>query len=139
MERLNKTRAFLTEFIIVILFFSVAAVITINLYVEANRRNDENLLMERVSMQAQSVAENIRAKKEYYSKSSMHTEFLDEDMNIVREDEATYVQRVIVSHINKDDKMVGKEYQYDIVISLIENNQVLYSLKFRQYVGKEEE
>ena len=96
MERLNKTRAFLTEFIIVILFFSVAAVIAINLYVEADQRNDESVLKSLLSMQVQSVAENIRAQKDNYSSIGMYTEYLDEDMCTIDEKKAQYMQKIIL-------------------------------------------
>ncbi len=133
MERLNKTRAFLTEFIIVILFFSVAAVIAINLYVEADQRNDESVLKSLLSMQVQSVAENIRAQKDNYSSIGMYTEYLDEDMCTIDEKKAQYMQKIIVSVVGDKVMTTGREYKYDIVISDIDSEEELFSLTFRQY------
>ena len=137
MERLNKTRAFLTEFIIVILFFSVAAVIAINLYVEADQRNDESVLKSLLSMQVQSVAENIRAQKDNYSSIGMYTEYLDEDMCTIDEKKAQYMQKIIVSVVGDKVMTTGREYKYDIVISDIDSEEELFSLTFRQYVSGE--
>ena len=88
MESLNKTRAFLTEFIIVILFFSIAAVITIRLYVEADGINDKSQVLSKAVMQAQSVAECIRTENSLYEEPGIYTEYLDENMYSVKKDEA---------------------------------------------------
>ncbi len=137
MEKLNKTRAFLTEFIIVILFFSVAAVITIGLYVEANNKNDESVLLAKVSLQAQSIAENIRSNQSIYSNEGIYTEFLDEGMNIVDEDEAMYQQKIIVSKVQDESITAGVLYQYDILYVELDTERDIYSLSLNQYKSGE--
>lgn len=137
MESLNKTRAFLTEFIIVILFFSIAAVITIGLYVEADERNDESLILSKAAIQAQSVAECTRAENSLYKETGIYTEYLDENMYSVNEDEAVYVQKVIVNTIDKKDDKYGKEYKYDIIIESVEDGKNIYTLTIRKYISKE--
>lgn len=137
MEKLNKTRAFLTEFIIVILFFSFAAVIAIGLYVEANRKNDESVLLSKASMQAQSVAESIRADNSVYDKEGIYTEYLDENMNIVSEDEATYAQKIIVTAINSGDSAIGTEYQYKIIIVDADSDENVFEISLHKYESRE--
>lgn len=137
MEKLNKTRAFLTEFIIVILFFSVAAVITIGLYVEANNKNDESVLLAKVSLQAQSIAENIRSNQSIYGNEGIYTEFLDEGMNIVDEDEAMYQQKIIVSKVQDESITAGNLYQYDILYVDLDTERDIYSLSLNQYKSGE--
>lgn len=137
MEKLNKTRAFLTEFIIVILFFSVAAVITIGLYVEANSKNDESVLLSKASMQAQSVAESIRANNSIHDKVGIYTEYLDEDMNIVEESEAAYTQRIVVTAISDEEIVAGTEYQYTIIIIDMESGENVFEITLNKYESRE--
>lgn len=137
MEKLNKTRAFLTEFIIVILFFSIAAVITISLYVDANKKNDESVLLSKASLQAQSVAESIRANNSVYEKEGIYTEYLDVNMNIVSEDEAEYIQKIIVTATKDEGIVAGIEYQYKIMIMSLDNDDNIFEISLNKYDSME--
>lgn len=137
MDKLNKTRAFLTEFIIVILFFSVAAVITMQLFVVANNHSDDNKRISDAVIHAQTVAENIRAGVKYYGKEGIYSEYLDENMELVDESEAVYIEKVIVSISQEESTAAGDVYDYDIVISDADSDEVWYSLSFKQYQSKE--
>lgn len=137
MESLNKTRAFLTEFIIVILFFSIAAVIIIRLYVEADGINDSSLILSKAVMKAQSVSECIRAEKPLYEETGIYTEYLDENMYGVSENEAIYVQKIIVSSIEDNDNIYGTIYEYKIVIESLKDKNIIYTLSLKRYISKE--
>ncbi|MBQ2744662.1 MAG: hypothetical protein IJF37_03475 [Lachnospiraceae bacterium] len=137
MEKLNKTRAFLTEFIIVILFFSIAAVITIGLYVESDKKDDESVLLAKVSLQAQSIAENIRSGQSVYDSEGIYTEFLDENMNIVAEEEAAYEQKVMVSKVNDEKVTAGNLYEFDIIYVDMITEEDIYSVTLNQYSSGE--
>lgn len=138
MEKLNKTRAFLTEFIIVILFFSVAAVITMELYAEANNMNNENRWLSDSVIHTQSVAEKIKAGVIYYNDEGIYTKYLNEDMEYVEQEQAFFEEKVIVSILGTDiEKDAGTLYSYDIVIDNIDSGKEIYSLNVRQYVSKE--
>lgn len=137
MEKLNKTRAFLTEFIIVILFFSVAAVITMELYAEANNMNNENRWLSDSVIHTQSVAEKIKAGVIYYNDEGIYTKYLNKDMEYVDQEQAFFEEKVIVSILGTEIEDAGKLYSYDIVIDNIDSGKEIYSLNIRQYVSKE--
>ncbi|MBQ6814913.1 MAG: hypothetical protein IJP13_05190 [Lachnospiraceae bacterium] len=138
MEKLNKTRAFLTEFIIVILFFSVAAVITMELYAEANNMNNENGWLSDSVIHTQSVAEKIKAGVIYYNDEGIYTKYLNEDMEYVEKEQAFFEEKVIVSILGSEiENDAGTLYSYDIVIDNIDSGKEIYSLNVRQYVSKE--
>lgn len=137
MESLNKTRAFLTEFIIVILFFSIATVIIIRLYVEADGINDKSLALSKAAMQAQSVSECIRADESLYGQPGIYTEYLDKDMYFVSEDMAEYVQKIVVNSIDEVDNTYGEMYEYNIVIESLKDRNTIYALSLRRYISKE--
>lgn len=137
MVKLNKTRAFLTEFIIVILFFSVAAVITMELYVEAHNMSEENIHISNATMYAQSAAENIRAGSVYFGKDGIFSEYLDENMEITDETSAVYLKKVVVSVIDEESGDNGTMRSYKIIISDAESGKEWYSLEFKQYERKE--
>ena len=136
MKKLNKTRAFLTEFIIVILFFSIAAVITIQLYAKANdtsKRNEE--LIDSVIC-AQTVAENIKSEIAVYNSEGIYVKYRDKDMNYV-DDKDFYEEKVIVSVVDEASSQVGTLYDYEIIIINSETNKEIYSLVMSKYVSKE--
>lgn len=136
MKEHNKTRAFLMEFIIVILFFSIAAVITLQLFANANSKSRDNDDMINAVICAQSVAENIRAEVSDYNKEGIYTKYLDSDFNYV-EDGAYYEEKVIVSLIEDYSSEIGTLYEYEIIISNVGDNKEIYSLTMSKYVSKE--
>ena len=133
MVKLNKTRAFLTEFIIVILFFSVAAVITMELYVEAHNMGEDNVHISNATIYAQSTAENIRAGSVYFGKDGIFSEYLDNNMEITDESSAVYLKKVVVSVVDEESTDNGTMRRYSIIISDAQNGKEWYSLEFKQY------
>ena len=136
MKEHNKTRAFLMEFIIVILFFSIAAVITLQLFANANNKSEANDDMIDAVICVQSVAENIRAEVSEYNEEGIYTKYLDNDFNYVTED-AYYEEKVIVSISNEHSLDIGTLFEYEIIISSVEDSKEIYSLKMSKYVSKE--
>lgn len=136
MKEHNKTRAFLMEFIIVILFFSIAAVITLQLFANANNKSEANDDVIDAVICAQSVAENIRAEVSEYNEEGIYTKYLDNDFNYVTED-AYYEEKVIVSISNEHSLDIGTLFEYEIIISSVEDSKEIYSLKMSKYVSKE--
>lgn len=136
MKEHNKTRAFLMEFIIVILFFSVAAVITLQLFANANSKSEANKDMINAVILAQSVAENIRAEVSVYNKEGIYTKYLDSDLNYV-EEEGYYEEKVIVSLVEEKSSDIGGLYEYEIIISSIRDDKEIFTLTMSKYVSKE--
>lgn len=136
MKEHNKTRAFLMEFIIVILFFSIAAVITLQLFAHANSKSEANNDMINAVVCAQSVAENIRAEVSVYNGEGIYTRYLDNDLNYV-ENEAYYEETVIVSLVEEKSSDIGMLYEYEIIISNVKDNKEIFTLTMSKYVSKE--
>lgn len=136
MKKLNKTRAFLTEFIIVILFFSIAAVITIQLYANANDTSNKNEELIDAVICAQTVAENIKSEIAVYNSEGIYIRYKDKDMNYV-EDKDYYEEKVIVSVVDEGTTEVGTLYNYEIIIINSNTNEEIYSLSMSKYVSKE--
>ena len=130
MIKLNKTRAFLTEFIIVILFFSIAAVITMELYVEAHNMSKSGISLSDATVYAGNVAEHIRAGEQRYNDDGIFTDYLDEDINSTGKTEAVYIKKVVVS----TDKSLRR---YSIIMAEAKNEEEIYSLEFMQFESKE--
>ncbi len=59
MKANEKSRAFLTEFIIVILFFSIAAVIVVNIFVKANEKSKESYELTHITYLLENMEEAI--------------------------------------------------------------------------------
>jgi hypothetical protein len=136
MQKLNKTRAFLTEFIIVILFFSIAAVITIQLFANANDKSNKNEELIDAVICAQTVAENIKSEIAIYNSEGIYTKYRDKDMNYVSEKDY-FEEKVIVSVVDSAISEAGMLYNYEIIILNSITNEEIYSLNMSKYVSKE--
>ena len=136
MREHNKTRAFLMEFVIVVLFFSIAAVITLQLFANANNKSEDNDDMINAVICAQTVAENIRSEVSEYDEEGIYIKYLDRDMNYVDE-EAYYEEKVMVSIDKEASSELGQLYNYKIIIMDSNKNKEIYSLNLSKYVAKE--
>ena len=136
MREHNKTRAFLMEFVIVVLFFSIAAVITLQLFANANNKSEDNDDMINAVICAQTVAENIRSEVSEYDEEGIFIKYLDRDMNYVDE-EAYYEEKVIVSIDKEASSELGQLYNYKIILMDSNKNKEIYSLNLSKYVAKE--
>ncbi len=61
MKNIGKVRAFLTEFVLVILFFSLSAVIALQLFLKANDKSEQSRNLTMAYMVAEQTAEAIKA------------------------------------------------------------------------------
>ena len=136
MREHNKTRAFLMEFVIVVLFFSIAAVITLQLFANANNKSEDNDDMINAVICAQTVAENIRSEVSEYDEEGIYIKYLDRDMNYVDE-EAYYEEKVMVSIDKEASSELGQLYNYKIIIMDSNKNKEIYSLNLSKYIAKE--
>ncbi|NLL93286.1 MAG: hypothetical protein GX225_03945 [Clostridiales bacterium] len=59
MNNIQRNRTFLTEFIIVILFFSIASVIIVNLYVKANDKSEASYNLTKASILCENLATEL--------------------------------------------------------------------------------
>lgn len=105
MQRLEKTRAFLTEFIIVILFFTISSVITVRLFVEANRKSVDSIVMTDGYLKAESIAEQIQAY--IYTGKELTDNYMTEDLGYIKGEESYYYQ-----YFDKDYNVTGKKEAY---------------------------
>lgn len=60
MENIHKTRAFLTEFIIVIFFFAISMVITVHLFVSATEKSENAVNLTNSTIAMDNVAAKIK-------------------------------------------------------------------------------
>ena len=124
------------EFVIVVLFFSIAAVITLQLFANANNKSEDNDDMINAVICAQTVAENIRSEVSEYDEEGIFIKYLDRDMNYVDE-EAYYEEKVIVSIDKEASSELGQLYNYKIILMDSNKNKEIYSLNLSKYVAKE--
>ena len=61
MKNIGKVRAFLTEFVLVILFFSLSAVIALQLFLKANDKSEQSRNLTMAYMVAEQTAEAIKS------------------------------------------------------------------------------
>ena len=91
MNRLEKTRAFLTEFIIVILFFAISAVITVQLFAEANKKSSDSISITEGNLKSQTLIEELKSYLKQDGISGADT-YMTETAGYIKEDTGLYYQ-----------------------------------------------
>lgn len=148
MNRLEKTRAFLTEFIIVILFFTISAVITVQLFVKANKKSNDSISITKGNFKSETLIEELKANirqdgisgAEYYmtdtvsyikSDTGLYYQYFDKDFNVVGEDDAYVLGKVI---INTDKRLQGN--LYTVKVSFENTEKTICSIETKIYKGE---
>lgn len=127
-----KSGLFLIEFMIVLLFFSISAVVCVSIFVHANRLNQENSEKNRALFLAQSMAEEI--------KGSGLTGLYEMDHEKTRLGYSFYYDE----NWEKTDR-TGKQYEMTVVVTpegnmekayiiVKKEEQELFSLPVKHYI-----
>ena len=118
MKNIGRVRAFLTEFVLVILFFSLSAVIALQLFLKANDKSELSKNMTMAHIIAEQTAEAIKSEEEESSLKEWLEKrgcWYDEDWNACAEAEAKFVLSLSVAK----EKTVAGEL-IDIVVTVSE-------------------
>ncbi|MBE5939089.1 MAG: type II secretion system protein [Lachnospiraceae bacterium] len=130
MGKRDRTRAFLTEFIIVVLFFSVASVITIQLFVAASEKSNKANEIANASVIIEDTIENILAtdKEADIKTDDEYTVYYDDNWTEVTEEMSKYILTVnnTVSDEEAGTLLTGKVYISD-------GNSEIMSATFAKY------
>ena len=151
MQRLEKTRAFLTEFIIVILFFTISSVITVQLFVAANKKSAESISITQGYLKAETLAEQIKANIDF-SKENVIYDYMTKEAGYIldeNKDNEYYFQ-----YFDKDYKETDKDdayiygivsiksqetsagLLYNIIVSFNNNSNTIVNIDFNIYDGR---
>lgn len=137
MEGIGKTRAFLTELIIVILFFSLAAVITLQLFLAAADESNLSTVKTNAHLKMQMIAEEVRGHGVYidslFSEANgwyNGTRYYNGDFVLCAEEDAEYVLTVkltkdeteagVMSHVSLEMCSTEQEQLGKIAVSVYE-------------------
>lgn len=148
MNRLEKTRAFLTEFIIVILFFTISAVITVQLFVEANKKSNDSISITKGNIMSETLIEELKASllkdgisgaenymsdiAEYVKEDTgLYYQYFDKAFNMADKDDAYVLGKVI---IKTDEKPQGK--LYTVTVSFENTEKTICSMETKIYTGE---
>ena len=148
MNRLEKTRAFLTEFIIVILFFTISAVITVRLFVEANKKSNDSINITKGNIMSETIIEELKANisrdgingAEYYMSEDvsyikdgegLYYQYFDKEFNTVGKADAYVLGKVI---IKADKKLQGN--LYTVTVSFENTEKTICSIETKIYDGE---
>lgn len=151
MERLEKTRAFLTEFIIVILFFTISSVITVQLFVAANKNSSQSMLITKGYLMAEELAEEIKANIDVNSeyavsdyiinnrgyiqddsiKGEYYYQYYDKDF-VETDEENGYIYGYV--SVEKESKEAGK--LYTVTIGFENSQGEISKIQYKIYEGE---
>lgn len=118
MKNIGKVRAFLTEFVLVILFFSLSAVIALQLFLKANDKSELSKNMTMAYIVAEQTAEAIKSEEGEVSLEEMLNRrgcWYDKEWKACDETEAKFVLSLSVV----SEKTVAGEL-IDIVVIVSE-------------------
>lgn len=148
MHRLEKTRAFLTEFIIVILFFTISAVITVQLFAAANRKSADSISITDGYLKSENMAEQIKAAiygggreafEEYRytaeaGKNGCYIRYFDKEYNDASKEEA-----YILGSVRLREEKTDCGVMYRVTIAFENAREIVSSIDISVYRGEKEE
>lgn len=157
MNGVEKSRTFLTEFIIVILFFSVSAVILLGVFVKANDKSKTGIILDKCSL----ITRDLEAKLSFeetelkdntieqlvHKKLSdngflsngktVYVKYFDEDFKETEKKEAVYKAVLVV--VLDDSNTFSNIISYGIKYTSIDDKKEYYEVSFNKIIlGKEE-
>ena len=157
MNGVEKSRTFLTEFIIVILFFSVSAVILLGVFVKANDKSKTGIILDKCSL----ITRDLEAKLSFeetelkdntieqlvHKKLSdngflsngktVYVKYFDKDFKETEEKEAVYKVALVV--VIDDSNTFSNIISYGIKYTSIDGKKEYYEVSFNKIIlGKEE-
>lgn len=154
MDKIGKTRTFLTEFIIVILFFSLSIVITLQLFLAAYNQSELSKNTTIAYIKAQNIAEEIKVysdkldefltlgngwEKSGLSEEESYTRFYNIDWIISNEEEAIYI---MIADLQYHEQEAGKLLQVDLILKektdMNKREEPLCNIVIKSYIPFEE-
>lgn len=157
MNGVEKSRTFLTEFIIVILFFSVSAVILLGVFVKANDKSKTGMILDKCSLITRDLEaklsfeetelkdntiEQLVHKKLSYNGflsngKTVYVKYFDKDFKETEEKEAVYKAVLVV--VLDDSNTFSNIISYGIKYTSIDDKKEYYEVSFNKIIlGKEE-
>lgn len=157
MNGVEKSRTFLTEFIIVILFFSVSAVILLGVFVKANDKSKTGIILDKCSL----ITRDLEAKLSFEETElkdntierlvhkrlsdngflsngkTVYVKYFDKDFKETEEKEAVYKAALVV--VLDDSNTFSNIISYGIKYTSIDGKKEYYEVSFNKIIlGKEE-
>jgi hypothetical protein len=131
----SKTKLFLIELIIIILFFSIAGAVCMNIFAQAKMISVQSTELSMASMKAQSAAEVFRGAEGdasrlgevFHEDEGGFSAYYDGDWDETDEGGAVYAMRIAVS---ETAGVAAAD------ISVNRNERVIYSIGVKRYVGE---
>lgn len=136
MNRRDRTRAFLTEYIIVVMFFAIAAVITIQLFVTASKKSTEAKEKTNAYIIITNFVEDIMAlnSSKDIKDNNDYNVYYDKDFNVVTEKESIYKLTVDFRLSNEKTARNGSFLCGNVYI--VKNNNVIAKTYTSRYFNK---
>ena len=157
MSDVEKSRTFLTEFIIVILFFSVSAVILLGVFVKANDKSKAGIILDKCSLITRDLEARLSFEEAELKDNTIeqlvhkklidngflnkdkdiYVKYLDKDFKTTSEKEAAYKATIVVAL--DDSNTFSNIISYGIKYTSIDGEKEYYEVSFNKIIlGKEE-
>lgn len=138
MKNIGKVRAFLTEFVLVILFFSLSAVIALQLFLKANDKSELSKNMTMAYIIAEQTAEAIKSEEEEISLEEILNRkgcWYDKEWKVCGETEAKFVLSLNVS---EEKTVAGMLIDIVVIVSEITDGTTFCELPVTVYYAAED-
>jgi len=136
----SKAHVFLMEIIIAILFFSIAAAVTLQLFVRARQQSQDSVDLNTAVIKTQNIAEVFKAsdsvgenwvsfcEENFVRDGEDYTAYYNEDWFPSKDATERYVQVEIKREAQTGGTMITAD------ISCVKNENILYSLQIKRYL-----
>lgn len=125
---MSRSHLFLIELIVVILFFSSASVITVQVFIKAFQLSERTTALNGAMLTVQTAAETDKTVSFQDIDTSKKTVCFNEDWEAVDPAEATYT---ITSNVTLDERSAGTMAVYDYTAA--SGGKTIYQLQAKRY------
>lgn len=123
----SKSGIFLLELIIVILFFSIASTVCIEMFVKSYTRSNESTYLNKSIQISENIAESFKMNNESFDESSSTSYYYDKNGTVVSEENYTYFAIV---HFSENELIKTAE------IEVYMEDSFIYSLQVDKYISE---
>ena len=129
---MSRSHLFLIELIIVILFFSFASVIALQVFTKSYEIANNTTALNGAIMAVQTAAETDRNTVFKDLKVAQEATYFNKDWEISDPSDATYI---MTSNVKLEDKWAGTMAVFDYAIAA--DNKIIYQLQMKKYYSGE--
>lgn len=121
----SKSGIFLLELVLVILFFSIASTVCIEMFIKSYTLSNDSTYLNQSVLIAENIAEAFKSEEALIKESNTQTYYFTS--NLMKTDQSNYTYKAIVDYFSKNNINSAMIYVYA-------DNTLYFNLEIKKYI-----